>query len=374
MMNNATFREPGCFGGVRLLVVEDSLINREVTREILARTGATVEETGNGRDAVTAARRTRYDAILMDVQMPEMDGYQTSRRIRETALGGEAVPIIAMTAGDRPQERRQCLDAGMNDFIAKPLQPEKLFACLEKWLPPPQVAARPAERRSEPAPPPPKTYPGIDLPAAMKRLVGNQNLLERLLGEFYRTSGDGAPILWSEAGRTAIRNGDTGPAAAYLHTLKGVAGNLSAHPLHDVCLALESALQRGETDEVDRRLLHLEAVLGEVVETARPYRGIGRLKERKSGRDADRTPQPAMDLGDLLARMKSHLAKNSLRAEAYLDRLKDRLRKTPDIRPEVAGELETLTAQVTDFAFRDAQQTLTRIAGLMGVATDRPEG
>lgn len=198
----------------------------------------------------------------------------------------------------------------------------------------------------------------------MKRMVGNQALLERLLGEFYRNYGDvgsvGSP-LFSEGGRAAICNGDGEAALEYLHTLKGVAGNLSACDLHDACLDLESAVRAGETDGVDGRLSRLEKALAEVLDTARPY--LDQRKEtRRDKKGAAGDPETAAGVKALLESMAAHLEKNSLKAEEYLDRLKNRLADGPGLDPDASAELQTLSEQVEEFAFREARETLGRLA------------
>jgi CheY-like chemotaxis protein len=120
---------------IRVLLAEDVLVNQKVATILLEKAGYRVDVVENGKEAVEAVRQLSYAAVFMDVQMPEMDGFEATGVIRgQEELSGHHVPIIAMTAHALEGDRERCLDAGMDDYIAKPLQPKELIATLEKWL------------------------------------------------------------------------------------------------------------------------------------------------------------------------------------------------------------------------------------------------
>jgi two-component system sensor histidine kinase/response regulator len=121
--------------GARLLVAEDNVINQEVAVSLLEIAGLVVDVADNGRQAVDKARRDRYDLILMDMQMPEMDGLGATRQLRADPGASRGTPIIAMTANAFGEDRAACLAAGMNDHVSKPVSPAALYATLMRWLP-----------------------------------------------------------------------------------------------------------------------------------------------------------------------------------------------------------------------------------------------
>ncbi len=123
----------------RVLLAEDNPVNALLAQALLAREGCVVERVVNGREALEAAARTRFDLILLDGRMPEMDGPETARRLRASGWRG---PVLALTANAFEEDRRACLEAGMDDFLVKPLEPRVLRAALARWLPAAAGAAR----------------------------------------------------------------------------------------------------------------------------------------------------------------------------------------------------------------------------------------
>lgn len=182
--------------GSRVLLAEDSPINQEVARELLCATGLAVEVVGNGQQAVDRALSGRYDLVLMDIQMPEVDGLEAARRIR--AGGRSALPIVAMTASAYGEDRQDCLDAGMNDHVAKPVDPKRLYPTLARWLPSdatrvvtpadaPQLVPLPQQLRLQ------EQLAGIegqDVEREMHVAGGSPDLLMRLLHCFVEAYGD----------------------------------------------------------------------------------------------------------------------------------------------------------------------------------------
>jgi len=220
--------------GARVLLAEDNAINQQVALEILQGAGVLVEVAATGAEVVRRVEQQVYDAVLMDIQMPGMDGYEATGRIREQPRNRD-LPIIAMTAHAMEGYRDQCLAAGMSDYLTKPVDPERLIQTLARWV--------------GPGPAPAEELPGIDLEAAMRRLGGNRGLLQDLLAEVAREFGGGTREL-----SLALDQGDWAGAGRLIHTMKGALGNLSAGAAHQAAVLLEQAIQKQEAGLIPDRM------------------------------------------------------------------------------------------------------------------------
>jgi ABC-type amino acid transport substrate-binding protein/DNA-binding response OmpR family regulator len=207
----------------KLLLVEDNVINQQVAQEILEGMGLTVEVAGNGREALNALQENEYDLVLMDIQMPDMDGYEATRQIRADPRF-EKLPVVAMTAHAMSGERERCLAAGMNEHIPKPIDPARLFATLSHWLK--NADKKPAQPTVADDTPLPDKLPGIDLRWGVERIGGNKRLFRKLLAEFVTNHGNALQTV-----KRRLADGQYDEARRELHTLKGVAGNIGAHAL-----------------------------------------------------------------------------------------------------------------------------------------------
>jgi PAS domain S-box-containing protein len=243
-------------GRVRLLVVDDSEINREVALEMLEGVGLRADVAVNGLEAVAAARRQAYDLVLMDMQMPEMDGLSATRAIR--ALPGWAdVPIVAMTANAFKEDREACEAAGMNDVVTKPVDPAKLFAALARWLP--------APGRSRPAAPAADAIDlsslpeiaGLDTAAGLTYCGGKLPLYLKVLRRFR----DGPAGAFCADFRAACTDGQPQAASLLAHTLVGMASSLGAGRVSQLAARLDRAATAAGSDERDQLLAELQREL-----------------------------------------------------------------------------------------------------------------
>ena len=230
--------------GVRILLVEDNAINRELALDVLNRAGVIVSTARDGQEALDMLGRQRFDGVLMDCQMPVMDGYAATRALRQQP-GLQDLPVIAMTANTMVGDREKALEAGMNDHIAKPIKVNDMFATLARWVRPaagaPAGSAAAANANANPAPL--AALPGIDTRAGLAAIMGNEVLYRRLLRMF--RDGQADFMARFEAARAA---GDMAAATRMAHDLKSVAAALGIYAVQQEAAALEQACTQGAGD------------------------------------------------------------------------------------------------------------------------------
>jgi signal transduction histidine kinase/DNA-binding response OmpR family regulator len=246
--------------GARILLTEDNDINQQIAVELLEGTGATVMVANNGREAVeilsNGPQPPPFDVVLMDLQMPEMDGYQATANLRSDARFA-ALPIIAMTAHATVEERQRCLDAGMNDHVSKPIDPDNLFSTLVRWSRPRSTQAVAAHAASitvadEVLLP---EIAGINLADGLRRIAGNRRLYRDLLGQFADKQCDAAAQI-----SAALKEGDRKLAERIAHTVKGVAANIGISEVQSAAQKLEKAIRDGH-DSISALLDEFTALL-----------------------------------------------------------------------------------------------------------------
>ena len=258
-------------GQVRLLLAEDNPTNQIVALSILRKLGLRADVAANGREVLEALRRIPYDLVLMDCQMPEMDGFEATRRIREPGAevinGG--IPIIAMTAFAMKGDRERCLAAGMDDYLSKPVQPDELAQVLDRWLcgkRDPELGdgrrggmTKPPAARAGENPP-----PVFDRDAFLERVMGDGELAREVCGAFLRDM----PVQIAGLAE-AMARGDAKRTELLAHGIKGAAANMGAEALREAAFRIEKiaaggSLQAlsGPVDELERRFSHLRDVMG----------------------------------------------------------------------------------------------------------------
>jgi len=302
--------------GARILLAEDNANNREVALEFMAAARMQVDVAFNGLEAVRMARAGDYDLVLMDIQMPEMDGLAATREIRQDARLRE-LPIVAMTAHALASDRALSRLAGMNDHVTKPIDPDLLFCTLLKWIDPARLEGRPAPQAVQgvhaPAPaaaPDPTAaalpaVPGIDWRLALDKVDGQRNRLEKRAGSFVREYAGSPRIL-----RDALAAGDHPRLQGLAHNLKSSAAYVGAFELAGAASRLEHDLRTGQLDRVGIQVPALVAAAESVLA------GLAQLA-------AATLPKPSDPgaLAAVIARLELYLRSDDARAEDALAQL-----------------------------------------------------
>ena len=343
--------------GIRVLLVEDNEMNQQVATELLESAGAIVTVANHGGEAVkilTAGDQAPpFDVVFMDLQMPEMDGFMATKLLRRDPRL-QKFPIIAMTAHALVEERQRCLDAGMNDHVSKPIDPEALYSTLMRWaLPRPKQAfefqATPIRAADEVLLP---EIAGINLADGLKRVAGNKRLYRSLLVQFAAKQGD-APVQIS----AALESGDLKLAERIAHTVKGVAGNIAITEVQSAAQKLEKAVREGH-DSVSSLLHEFATLLRTQVHAIEEA-----LRESAPARPAEVRASPfnREAASGAIARLKTLLQASDGDAEEAFRSLHD----------AVAGAVEqpyldALSALINDFDFEAALVKLDEIAERCG--------
>jgi len=234
-------------GGGRVLVVEDNTVNQKVAVAMIESLGYAAEAVGNGLEAVEACSRQTYDAILMDIQMPQMDGFKATAFIREREGLTRHTPIIALTASVTAEDRQRCLSAGMDDYLSKPVPREALATALRKWMP-----ASGSTPPAEPLASVSALAPGHPL-RVLEAHAGPRALAE-VIDVFLQT----IPRRLEDL-RQALGRSDTDSIRALAHSLKGASAQIGARWMADLCVQLEAIVRGGEMSAVGELLSRLEA-------------------------------------------------------------------------------------------------------------------
>jgi len=222
---------------IRIVLAEDNITNQKVALKILEKMGYRADAVADGLEVLKALETIPYDLVLMDCQMPEMDGFEATEAIRrKEETTGAHIPIIAMTAHTLKGDRQTCLDAGMDDYVAKPVQPKELAGAIERWIGAEAPTEQDQSKRMET-----KSTPVFDRDELLARLGGDEKLLHDIVGVFLQDAPGQMQSL-----KDAAEKGDATLAQRQAHTLKGASANVGASALQELVSQMEMAGKKGD--------------------------------------------------------------------------------------------------------------------------------
>ena len=348
--------------GKRVLLVEDNEINREVARELLTLAGLEVIEAHTGYQALDRLAEGHFDAVLMDVQMPEVDGLQATRDIRSHPAPAR-VPIIALTAHAMESERQRCLDAGMDDHLAKPIDPVILARTLARWIRP-GMGTTSADEGADAAAPPLRDLPpqlpalaGFDMPEALARLGGKMDLLRKLMVRLREGFADAPKRI-----RALLAAGSHEEAERLAHTLKAVAGTMGANDVAARAAELEIQLRSGDHRSAGPAIDALQTALAVALASIASLEGGGDAA-------AALAPGTAVDPAayvDALRELDALLRVRSLRARKCFAQLR------PVLDQHEAGAGERIAEAMARLDFSAARTILGEVLPHFGVTVEGP--
>jgi CheY-like chemotaxis protein/HPt (histidine-containing phosphotransfer) domain-containing protein len=347
----------GRLAGLRVLVVEDNLLNQEVANYVLQHAGAGVDFAGNGQLAVSmlAEGTQHYDAVLMDLQMPVMDGFEATSAIR--AMGFKDLPILAMTANAMEEDRRRALQAGMDDYLAKPIDVDELVSVLRRLTGRADAAPGDASGGTAAEPQPalsapllPGMLPGIDLKATLPRFGGSFAGFAAVFKRFEHSQGG----VIAEV-RALLADGDRVRAGQLIHRLRGVAANLGATEVASQALDLEQALRGEDEAALALRLARLDTALATVLQAARDLPAEASDPAPDCELVEDEMEQRT--LHDALAHLRDLLQNNNMKAMAQFESLR------PSLARLAPGAVAPLADAVATLRFDAAAALVERVAG-----------
>jgi len=348
--------------GAHLLLVEDNIVNQELALDLLTQHGISVEAVNNGAEAIERIESETFDGVLMDCQMPVLDGYEATRRIRGQKRFRD-LPIIAMTANAMIGDREKVLAAGMNDHIAKPIHLANMFNTMARWISPsnPQAAVS-SDVQDETADALPE-LPGIDTARGLAVTMNNVAMYRRLLKRFYDSEQN-----FEQAFVDAASESDPHARARMAHSLKGSAGNLGIRGVQQAAQALEQACEENPeaiNERLKAAIAELRPVLTALQALANAEQTVEQTAEEAAEQAAESVAQEIdqADIEPLLRELLQLIAESSFKSSEKVARIEPLLRDT-----EHAGQLASISKAVDDYDFDRAGQALRKLAASLGIA------
>jgi len=311
--------------GSSILLVEDNEFNQQIASELLTDAGFKVDVAENGQESIKMLNQRTYDIVLMDMQMPVMDGVTATREIRKDGRFTD-LPIVAMTANVMEADIQKCREAGMWDHVGKPIDPDELFGKLLKWVKPRQAggeqkaAGPPFEETEKEGTKPEKQddlpeIPGLDTALGLKRVLGKRGFYVDMLKKYVDNQGQAPTQI-----RQSLDAGDYGTAERLAHTAKGVSGNIGATPLQELAATLEKAIREARPrEEIGKALDSFRAAHGALIDGLKEAFPVTLVQERAVEVDEAKA-------AEICGRMAELLVNSDSEAVDFLEKESDALR------------------------------------------------
>jgi|GEM_PF-980417 len=356
------YRKPGSLFSRRLkgkiLLVEDNLINQQVARELLEGFGLLVVIAENGELALQKIQQTKFDLVFMDIQMPVMDGLQTTRSIRAIPQY-QKLPIIAMTAHAVEGDKERCLDAGMDDYMSKPIDPEKLLETLINWLGEGEIDNVYQSKIIDDSIFFPKQLAGIDLDWGLQRVGGNKQLFSKLLYDFHKHYSSSCENL-----KEYLKGDDASEALRLVHTVHGVAGNIGANKLKQSAKNIEIYLKQSDRSEQNiSELIDEFCSQGKIV-----FEGLQGFVQNWQAQSKHTNDSTSMNsnsketLPELLNNLENLLLDGDSEALSAMEKVKNMINSDDSLESAIS----VLEKQIDDYEFDEAMETLIKIKESVG--------
>ena len=344
--------------GARILLVEDNEINQQVAQELLESQGLYVEIANNGQEGVDSLKTANYDLVLMDIQMPVMGGYEAAQNIR-LLPEFKNLPIVAMTANAMVGDREKALDAGMNDHIAKPIDPKHLYSALLQFIAPGDRVVPDTYLQSQKQPLSgsedklPEHLAGIDIKTGLSRVGGNTKLYLNLLKKFQQNQAGAIDEIMN-----AVSQKDMELAVRLAHTIKGVSGNIGAMDLHAAAEKLESHLKDLPVKVSGKFYEIVQSQMIRVLDSIDELMRSGPTDHQSKSEPADPS-----HVKDLFRELADFLDDDDTEAKEVLERLKPHISDSGTIQ-----QLDAIENLIDNYDFEEALKNLKKITTILGIS------
>jgi CheY-like chemotaxis protein len=348
------------YSGYTVLLVEDNRVNQLVAKAILTKAKFIVSVANNGQEAVDLVQKQRYNLVLMDIQMPIMDGFQAVKTIRKFGADFVTQPIIAMTAQDQAKDRQECIDAGMNEYVSKPISPEVLFQTISLFIKPNAERTNEVELDDELIMPTHLTQ--INLQAALNRFVNNWEVLKRTMLSFAKSHIDDVEKI-----KVALVHHDIDTATRLAHSLKGSGGNIGAETLYKIAAEIESLFKANKVNDATDKLENLDVQLNLVCNELLSLESVDGEKQLNDSTLMELTDESINTLQDDMRAVKDSLMLDYGKCQTLTEEISQKLQGS-----QWAVAWEKATNAVNQFDFNSVGTLIDQLMNDIGTQRSKP--